>query len=162
MAALIDTHAVGKLGDFSGSAADWSDWPFRATSWFALLNPPGVVVIDVLDSARDHAVPLRNEAFNEAVRNFSGTVFNVLVQVVKAKALGIVKTGPRLNGLESWRRLFLEYESSSGTRLNALLGGILNPAWSAKPGQDSWSCCSCGSSASTTTSGSRTSCSATR
>ena len=48
----------------------------------------------MLDSARDHAVPLRSEDFSEAVRNFSGTMFNVLVQVVKAKALGIVKTGP--------------------------------------------------------------------
>lgn len=136
MAALIDTRAVGKLGDFSGAPTDWSDWSFKATAWFALLNPPGMVVIEVLDSARDHAVPLRSEDFSEAVRSFSSTMFNVLVQVVKAKALGIVKTGPRLNGLESWRRLFLEYESSSGTRLNALLGGILNPSWQARPGHD--------------------------
>ena len=99
MAALIDTRAVGKLGDFSGAPTDWSDWSFKATAWFAPLNPPGMVVIEVLDSARDHAVPLRGEDFSEAVRSFSSTMFNVLVQVVKAKALGIVKTGPRLNGL---------------------------------------------------------------
>eukprot|EP00975_Prorocentrum_lima_P048994 10250658-Prorocentrum_lima.AAC.1 len=107
MAALIDTRAVGKLQEFSGASGDWSDWAFKATAWFALLNPPGVDVMSVLDAARDQNNPLDDSEFGGAVRGFSSTVFNVLVQVVKGKALGMVRTSPRLNGLEAWRRLFL-------------------------------------------------------
>ena len=62
MAALIDTRTVGKLETFDGTAASWSDWSFKAASWFALLNPPGVQVGDVLEAARIH---------NETVENAS-------------------------------------------------------------------------------------------
>ena len=133
VAALIDTRTVGKLSEFSGSAESWSDWSFKATAWFALLNPPlpqDTTVSDLLERARSAPQDIRREQMDPETRSFSEVVYNVLVQVVKGKALGIVRMTPRLNGLEAWRKLHMEYESSSGTRLNALLGGILNPKWS--------------------------------
>ena len=137
MTTLIDTRTVGKLENFSGKAVDWSDWSFKATSWFALLQmEDGQSPIAVLDAARDNPEVLEQGTFTVPVQNFSIILFTVLVQVVQGKALGIVKTSPRMNGLEAWRRLFREYESSSGTRLNALLGGLLNPGWSEKPNAD--------------------------
>eukprot|EP00975_Prorocentrum_lima_P020917 4401490-Prorocentrum_lima.AAC.1 len=72
MAALIDTRAVNKLQEFSGASGDWSYWAFKATAWFALLNPPGVDVMAVLDAARDHPNPLDDADFGEPVRSFSG------------------------------------------------------------------------------------------
>ena len=89
MTTVIDTRTLGKLENFSGKAVDWSDWSFKATSWFALLQmEDGQSPIAVLDAARDNPDVLEQGTFTVPVQNFSTVLFNVLVQVVQDKALG--------------------------------------------------------------------------
>ena len=135
-AGIIDTRTVGRLEIFDGTSQSWPDWVFRAHGWFCLLNA-GQAMTDtagdpigspqLLDGARGSVIPTAPLASQQG---FSEVVYHVLVQVCRSKAQGILRSAPRLNGLESWRLLHRESESATGTRLNALLCGILNPTCS--------------------------------
>ena len=129
-AGLIDTRTVGRLSDFSGAPDQWLEWSFRARAWLALLQVAGTQPGDMagmLAAAEAAAAPLDEGAFTPAATACSTVLFNVLAQVVRGKALNIIRQPPRGWGLESWRRLCREYEPDTGTRYASVLVGIIKP-----------------------------------
>ena len=64
--------------------------------------------------------------------NFSRA--NVLAQVMEGRALAVIRSVRRKNGLEVWRRLHAEYDPDSGLRHGAVLSGIFSPSWHEEEG----------------------------
>ena len=51
------------------------------------------------------------------------------MQLLRGKAATIARSAERQNGADIWRLLKEEYEPRTGSRLSALLVGILDPRW---------------------------------
>ena len=66
-----------------------------------------------------------------AQRSMSNVLYGILVSTMRGKALTIARKGNRGWGLELWRQLVSEFESSAGPRVTAMLVGVLNPSWDA-------------------------------
>ena len=57
------------------------------------------------------------------------TLYHVLVSSLDGKALATIRSVDRGNGFLAWRALCLEYEPRSGTRMAAMLCGLLTPSF---------------------------------
>ena len=69
-----------------------------------------------------------NDALGDEAKAASRTVYALLVSKTSGRALSIVTLMTKRHGLEAWRRLKIEYEGKQGSRVAALLRGVLNPA----------------------------------
>ena len=63
-------------------------------------------------------------------RKSSKTLYYLLVNLVRGKALTILRATERLNGALAWRKIRQEYQPEVGGRHNAMLVGVLQPSWS--------------------------------
>lgn len=66
-------------------------------------------------------------ALNADAREFSRVLYHVLVSTVQGKGLAVIWGGERANGPHCWAMLCKEFEPKSGSRLTALLCGVLAP-----------------------------------
>ena len=105
---LVDNRTVGKLATFDGKDESWSDWSFRAASWFALMpTPPGLTVsiASLMEAARDEpaAASLTRASYGPLVDETSVMVYNVLVQATEGKAFKVIRAqekAQRISGVE--------------------------------------------------------------
>ena len=82
---------------------------------------------DAMSTAAMHGTEVSLQGNEQLVTETARALFSLLVAKCEGKAFEIVQLCPKGNGLEAWRRLKDEYEGRSGSRLAAMLRGILNP-----------------------------------
>ena len=58
----------------------------------------------------------------------SALLYNLLVALVKGRALAILRGVADSNGLEVWRQLVIKYEPQQAARYSQMLQGVLNPS----------------------------------
>ena len=124
VAKLVDFKGVAKPPPFSGDDADWYEWKFRFMSIMGLL---GVAEEMKFCAAMHEPIPfvrLRPQAKQKAT-----LLYNLLIALVKGRALAILRGVLDSNGLEVWRQLVLEYEPHQAARYSQMLQGVLNPSW---------------------------------
>eukprot|EP00972_Heterocapsa_arctica_P073652 10875625-Heterocapsa_arctica.AAC.1 len=69
------------------------------------------------------------EALSAEGRQKSSLLFNLLVQLVRGRAMAVVRGVEKANGLECWRLLKQEYEPRQAARYAQMLQTILSPKW---------------------------------
>ena len=123
---LLDLRGIAKPTLFKGSEKEWPEWSFKFESWAALLGMERFMLI-----AEAQETPISMDGEKAEVVQMSRTLYHVLVQSCEGRALGVVKSSPRFNGLETWRLLKREFEPPLPGRHTALLQGLLTPSWNA-------------------------------
>jgi len=99
-------------------------------NWSALLGIDHYLTECVVESSIVPDISL----MDDTMKKVSKTVYSVLCLHVTGRALATVRLSQRFNGLEAWRLLVKEYESSaSPDRSAAILAGLLAPAWQSLP-----------------------------
>lgn len=110
---LVDTRTIGRLPDFSGKAQDWQEWVFRARAWLSLLGEQGQYTVDdLLVAAENSNVAVAQGNLGPGATNFSVILYNLLMQITRGRAAGIVRSVPRSAGLEAWRLLHVGFQPS--------------------------------------------------
>ena len=121
---LVDLKGVAKPPPFSGDDADWFEWKFRFTSVMGLLR----VAEEMKFCAAMHE-PVPFARLGPQAKQKSALLYNLLIALVKGRALAILRGVADSNGLEVWRQLVLEYEPQQAARYSQMLQGVLNPSW---------------------------------
>ena len=122
---LLDLRGLAKPRYFNGEEQQWCEWRFRFENWSALLGIDKYLADCVLEGVIIPDLSL----MDDAMRKVSKTVYGVLCLHVTGRALASVRLSQRFKGLEAWRLLVKEYESSaSPDRSAAILAGLLAPA----------------------------------
>ena len=121
---LLDLRGIAKPVAFKGTEREWPEWSFKFEAWAALL---GMERLMQIACSQEHPISLDGERAEVVAQ--AKTLYYVLVQVCEGRALGVVKSAPVCNGLETWRLLKREFEPPLPGRHTALLQGILTPAW---------------------------------
>ena len=74
-------------------------------------------------------VPVDFVQLNPASKQKSTLLYNLLIALVKGRALAILRGVSDSNGLEVWRQFVQEYEPRQAARYSQMLQGVLNPEW---------------------------------
>ena len=90
--------------------------------------------MDVSYNAPGGAVSVHMAALSADAREFSRVLYHVLVSTVQGKGPAVIRGGERANGLQCWVMLCEELEPKSGSRLTALLCGLMAPPWTVLEG----------------------------
>lgn len=124
----LDVGDKVKLGDFNGEDKDWDAWSVRFEAYCDLAG-----MGDALEGAESCTTTIVNDQLGAEALQASRTIYALLISHTQGRALGIVTLCPRRHGLEAWRRLKQEYEGRQGSRIAAMLRGVLNPGerWAA-------------------------------
>ncbi len=80
-----------------------------------------------MEVAEPQSKPIERDGISEDALAVSKALRALLVTKCEGTALSIVSPAPKRRGLDCWRQLKLEYEGLQGSRLAAVLFGILNP-----------------------------------
>ena len=123
---MIDTKAYGKLREFDGKDDKWGQWSFVARSYISMLTKDAEKKLEFCEMTQDVA-SLALLKIGEVDATMTRTLYHVLVSSLDGKALAVIRGVERGNGLLAWRALCTEYEPRSGTRLAAMLCGLLSP-----------------------------------
>ena len=126
---MIDPKAYGRPRSFSGADEEWDGWAFVARSHLSLLTEDAEHWLEVAEAAPGGSASVLLAALTAEARDFARVLYHVLVSTVQGKALAVIRGGERANGLQCWVLLCDEYEPKSGSRLTALLCGLLAPPW---------------------------------
>ena len=121
-AKIVDLKGVARPGRFSGEASHWREWKFKFETSAALLG-----MDEVLDAIPLATMDLHMHSLSEGLRLRARVLYSILAQVCSGKALAIVRTAERLNGIHAWWLLLREYEPSLASRKMAMLSSLLTP-----------------------------------
>ena len=89
MASLIDQRVLGKPSSFNGEEKDWPDFDFSFINWMGCLIPEAD---STLEMYLDRNVCLGLDEMTEEVQQLAKTLYLILTQLVKGKALTLVKS----------------------------------------------------------------------
>ena len=109
---LIDTKTFGKPPTFTGQDDQFQDWEFIFSNYCAMLD---VNLGTLMTSSKSMTteVDMNNlnsdPTINAQYKAISVTLFRILTQVVKGKALRLLRNTTDNNGLEAWRKIYQEY-----------------------------------------------------
>ena len=121
---LVDLKGVARPPPFSGEDADWYEWKFRFLSVMGLLR-----IADEMKYCGAMQVPVDFAQLNPASKQKSTLLYNLLIALVKGRALAVLRGVSDSNGLEVWRQFVQEYEPRQAARYSQMLQGVLNPEW---------------------------------
>eukprot|EP00972_Heterocapsa_arctica_P030548 4496859-Heterocapsa_arctica.AAC.1 len=122
-AKLVDLKGVARPPEFSGREDhDWYECKFRFSSAMSLLG-----ILPAMRYCADIPYPVDYHAISPDGRQKNTLLYNLLVQLVRGRALAVVRGVDDANGLEVWRQLQLEYEPRRAARYAQMLQGILTP-----------------------------------
>ena len=102
---LVDMRGVAKPPNFTGLESDWAEWKFRMEAILSLLG-----LDDLADEAVRDTVNADARLMTDADEMRSKMLYNLLVQLCSGKALSLVRTVRRADGLAAWAKLVREYE----------------------------------------------------
>ena len=108
---LVDLKGVAKPPPFSGDDADWFEWKFRFTSVMGLLR-----VADEMKFCAAMHEPVPFARLGPQAKQKSALLYNLLIALVKGRALAILRGVADSNGLEVWRQFVLEYVRAAASR----------------------------------------------
>ena len=131
---MIDPKAYGRLRNFSGADEKWDGWAFVALSHLSLLADDAEHWMEVAENVPGGAVSVHMAALSDGARDFARVLYHVLVSTAQGKGLAVVRGGERANGLQCWVMLCEAFEPKSGSRLTALLCGLMAPPWTGLEG----------------------------
>ena len=132
---LVDFKGVAKLPPFSGDDADWFEWKFRFTSVMGLLRVAGEMKFC---AAMHEPVPFAR--LGPQAKQKSALLYNLLIALVKGRALAILRRVADSNGLEVWRQLVLEYEPQQAARYSQMLHRACSTPHGHHRWRSSWIC----------------------
>lgn len=124
--AVIDTKILTKIDVFKGEDDKWGEWCFVFENTCALLDLDGLMEVAC---STDQVNVLQMSNYNPKVRLQAKALYHLLIQVVRNKALTVIRLVEKYNGFLAWRHLKHEYEASVGARFTAMLCSILTPGW---------------------------------
>jgi hypothetical protein len=120
---MVDMRGVAKPPNFTGLETDWAEWKFRMEAILSLLG-----LDDLAEAAVREGVDADARLMTDADELRSKILYNLLVQLCSGKALSLVRTVRRADGLGSWAKLVREYEPSVAARHCAMLSSLLCPS----------------------------------
>ncbi|CAE8615096.1 unnamed protein product [Polarella glacialis] len=121
---MVDMRGVAKPPNFTGLETDWAEWKFRMEAILSLLG-----LDDLAEAAVREGVDADARLMTDADELRSKVLYNLLVQLCSGKALSLVRTVRRADGLGSWAKLVREYEPSVAARHCAMLSSLLCPCF---------------------------------
>ncbi|CAE8719240.1 unnamed protein product, partial [Polarella glacialis] len=121
---MVDMRGVAKPPNFTGLETDWAEWKFRMEAILSLLG-----LDDLAEAAVREGVDADARLLSDADELRSKMLYNLLVQLCSGKALSLVRTVRRADGLGSWAKLVREYEPSVAARHCAMLSFLLCPGF---------------------------------
>ncbi|CAE8611618.1 unnamed protein product [Polarella glacialis] len=121
---MVDMRGVAKPPNFTGLETDWAEWKFRMEAILSLLG-----LDDLAEAAVREGVDADARLLSDADELRSKMLYNLLVQLCSGKALSLVRTVRRADGLGSWAKLVREYEPSVAARHCAMLSSLLCPGF---------------------------------
>ena len=99
-AKIVDLKGVARPGIFGGEPGQWREWKFKFETTAALLG-----LDEILEAIPNTCASLRTETFGEALRARSRLLYSILAQVCSGKALAVIRTSERMNGVHAWALL---------------------------------------------------------
>ncbi|CAE8737401.1 unnamed protein product, partial [Polarella glacialis] len=121
---MVDMRGVAKPPNFTGLETDWAEWKFRMEAILSLLG-----LDDLAEAAVREGVDADARLLSDADELRSKMLYNLLVQLCSGKALSLVRTVRRADGLGSWAKLVRDYEPSVAARHCAKLSSLLCPGF---------------------------------
>ena len=124
---IVDTRLMEKIPIFDGSVAHFAEWRFTFEATCGFLGLEEVLrqsILSTHDEASLNAFAQQPEVYlkNEAV-------YYLLVASCRGRAQVLVRGVPKHAGLVAWRQMVRLHEPQVGSRLNAMLVGVLSPVW---------------------------------
>ena len=94
---------IGKPPLFSGAEKDWSDYSWRMLSWCCLIK------LDCyMEEAATRPIPVNIAGEPAKTQKKAALLYHYLIISLQGKALGMLRSVDRSNGLEAWRKLCLQ------------------------------------------------------
>ena len=120
---FLDTRGDVRVQSLSGLDAEWDTFRLKFEAYTDLLG-----MGEFMDAAEQEAGMIDNATLKVVgAVDCSKALYALLIAKCEGKALGVITLVPRRHGLEAWRLLKAEYEGKQGSRIAAMLRGILNP-----------------------------------
>ena len=128
---LYDTRDLGRLPTWNGEEQTWPEFEMKAESWMLMvpLQQAPLDMEQLINDAVRWPTEISMTGVDPDVVKASRTIFYALLYALTGKAAKFIRQVPRENGFELWRVVEKKYETAQGGRLNAVLIGLLSPAW---------------------------------
>lgn len=117
----VDTRAEINAPNFDGSDSGWDAWKVNFGACLDLTE-----IGDYADEIAGLATPVVQAYLGACALPASKAIFDIVVSKCEGNAFSLIMLQARREGLEAWRQVTSEYEGTSGSRVAAMLRGILN------------------------------------
>ena len=122
MTSYVDTKLDLRTPSFDGSDVHWEPWALKLEAYCELVG-----LAAAMEVAAEHDAPVQMADMSDDNKKITKSLYALLVSKTDGRSFALVSLVPGKSGLEAWRRLKIEYESTGGARTAAMLRGILNP-----------------------------------
>ena len=112
---------------FDGNEAHFAEWRFTFEATCGLLGLEEVLRQAVLSTHDEASLSVFAQQPEVSLKNKA--VYYLLVASCRGRAQVLVRGVPEHAGLVAWRQMVRLYEPQVGSRLNAMLVGVLSPVW---------------------------------
>ena len=116
-----------KILIFDGNEAHFAEWRFTFQAMCGLLGLEEVLRQSILST--DDEASLNVYAQQPYVSLKNKAVYYLLLASCRGRPQVLVRGVPKHAGLVAWRQMVRLYEPLVGSRLNAMLVGVLSPVW---------------------------------
>ena len=96
----VDRRVLSKPPVFNSEDEKWQEWKFIFKSYIVLLSH---AMYELMQQAEASEVPLAISTLSETAQAHGRTLYAVLAQLLRGRALKLLMTVPQNNGLEAWR-----------------------------------------------------------
>ena len=117
-----------KIPIFDGNESHFAEWRFTFEATCGLLGLEEVLRQAFMSTHDEASLSVFAQQPEVSLKNKA--VYYLLVASCRGRAQVLVRGVPKHAGLVAWRQMVRLYELQVGSRLNAMLVGVLSPVWS--------------------------------
>ena len=121
---IVDTRVMEEIPIFDGNEAHFAEWRFTFEATCGLLGLEEVLRQSVLSTHDEASINVFAQQPEVSLKNKA--VYYLLVASCRGRAQVLVRGVPKHAGLVAWRQMVRLYEPQVGSRLNAMLVGVLS------------------------------------